>query len=307
MRTEGYSGGTDSSGKLLVPDNFKELFEGDTLYYEGNEVTSEMLVHTIDSDLSGHYKTMSLDIKILGHKDCRVASKISTGDVSKYLDSSVGRVVTDINVYGTNDVSIVSVPYRIKSHDTEQNTYNVLIYDNLKKEDTVSIYKNKDITIDRFSYYRDGTSIFVEFGTTKLVRVDDIKSSLGIRLLKQNTLVSIPSECIHHDSYANTDTDSIKFTINIGELEVPDFLFMFVNLDSDDRVVLPIYTKLDKSKNERLIVENADFSTIDYNTLVGAEVSKTASAEATSKDKYIMATGSEDSLEIKKSEELPFL
>ena len=46
---------------------------------------------------------------------------------------------------------------------------------------------------------------------------------------------------------------------------------------------------------------------MDYNSLVGSNVSKTGSAETSSKDMYVVATGTRDSLEIKKSGELPFL
>lgn len=219
---------------------------------------------------------------------------------------STGRVHTSVNINNNDDISICSVPYRIVKKNSEDNDYHILVYDNLKKEDVVSIYKNRKISIETFEYYSLDSKIYVNVGTTDVVSSSDVEASLKIKFVYNNTWKEISPEKISITSMEDM-SNSFSFTVDISDVDIPKFVFMFVNLDADDRVILPIYTELSKDRRDTLVEQNLNFSALDYNSLVGSNVSKTGSAETSSKDMYVVATGTRDSLEIKKSGELPFL
>ena len=54
------------SGKFLYSSELEDLFANTTPYYENSQITSDMLVKTLDANDIDTFKTVSLDIKVLG-------------------------------------------------------------------------------------------------------------------------------------------------------------------------------------------------------------------------------------------------
>lgn len=178
-------------------------------------------------------------------------------------------------------IVVESVPYRV------DDAGHCLIYDDKKIITKINYFKNHQSSVTKYQYYfTENTledkeelvgTITVNLASSAAMNIKEVISSIrvytvqdGVFIKSKKTSISSIPDSEQDQSSGDQNSESIKygedlkFNVDILEKLVDDFLFLHIDLDEDDSVILPLYTKLSQSTHDDYVTNKkvTDFTTL---------------------------------------------
>lgn len=251
-KTYYYEFSSESDGKYVVPESFNGTIGETSFLPDGVSEWNDSMKATYEKvDMDVYGTSGNIYISAAKSSDIKIATKVTCDGVApKYYNISFGEVIHSFEIKDDKmqNITIESVPYKIDDLGY------CIIYDNLKIVDTVNYFENHESRISSFVYNREGNKINVKLSTTHSMNFARVINSIDVHYFKDNLLCWDKDVYLEYNAQQSTNYGTaIEFSIVLKEgTYIDDFIFLYIALDEDDSVILPLYTSITSDKRNEL-------------------------------------------------------